>query len=827
MPSSDFPISAIDDPLRVAGKYFCAGDEVCFLKAVTFGPFPAGAFQDGGKEQLRRIREELGANTLRLYEIPTLEFLHECARVGLRVFVTLPWSQHVDFLRHGHVLAEADLLLLETIDRFRGHPALAGYFVANEIETTLVRWMGPRRAVEQLERFIDLGHANDPHALFAYANYPSTEYLLPRNQDFVAFNLYLESRDSLASYLRRLQNLAGDKPLFVSEFGVDSKAHGEEIQAEILGWHVEEVCASGSGGTTVFSWSDLWLRGGQSIEGWDFGLTRRDATPKPALETVREIWEPLSRPGDEIELPEVPTRMSVIVCTYRGVLTLVPCLNSLTELDYPDYEVILVNDGDDPRVNELAANYESIRLVSIEHQGLGAARNVGAKAARGDILVYTDDDCIAEPDWLKWLAIQFRDGVVGCAGGPNIPPPPESGRQARIAAAPGGPAHVLLDDSRAEHLPGCNLAIRRMVFDEVGGFDPVFRTAGDDVDFCWRVADAGYELRFHAAAFIWHYRRFSARTYFRQQIGYGKAEALLMPIHQERFRTFGGAEWEGRVYTPQLPMGQVVYHGRYGYEPFQLVYPSPESGFSDLLLHVLWWFACAVLAIAGVWFPPLWFAAALMALASLRIARKKAGRCVVVPVYDSLYARWALGGLVLAQGFLRSSARVFHSWRSIRWSRSLGSFGQVAVGTLFTDWWKLGGELYFWSDKGVGRDELLEKVRESMPHSTDDPTGETDVILKSGWFWNWALLTVTEYHEDEGRLTRLRLLARPQLAARLIVLPLLIAFPIAVWFGFGFKSEFLTLAIAYVAVAAASRLFMRLKLRGFRSIGRSVGLKKI
>jgi len=489
--------------------------------------------------------------------------------------------------------------------------------------------------------------------------------------------------------------------------------------------------------------------------------------------------------------------------------------------------VILVNDGSDGRVDQLAADYNSIRLLSIDHVGLSAARNIGGKAATGEIFVYTDDDCIAERDWLKWIAIQFRDPKVGCAGGPNIPPPPENAKQARIAAAPGGPAHVLLSDSRAEHLPGCNLAVRRSVFDEVGGFDEQFWTAGDDVDFCWRVTDAGYELSFHAAAFIWHYRRFSASTYFRQQIGYGKAEAMLMPIHRERFRTFGGAEWEGRVYTTQLPVGQVVYHGRYGYEPFQLIYPSAESGFSELLLHVLWWSTALVVGLGGIWFFPLVVVSGLMVLASLRIAWAKAGRCVMVPRYDSLGSRWVLSGLILAQGFLRSWVRLFHGWRAVDWPRSFGSFGQIAVWTLFTGWWKLGGELKFWSTEGVGRDELLEKIREKRPKSIDDETGKTDVILKAGWFWNSAVVTATEYHEDEGRLTRLRLLARPQLAVRAAVLPLLIAFPVAVWYGFGFHSELLTLGAAYLAVTVSAKLYMMAKLRGLRSIARSIGLKKI
>ena len=245
MPSQDLPVSSIQDTLSVAGKFFRAGENICLISAVTFGPFPVGAFPDEGICELSRVRNELGANAIRVYEVPSLTFMHACAEAGLRVFITLPWDQHIDFLSERRVLERAEELLLETVQRFQGHPALGGYFVANEIETTLVRWMGPARVVEQIERLIDLGHANAPGALFSYANYPSTEYLLPQNQDFVSFNLYLESEDALSAYLARLQNLSGDKPLFISEFGADALAHGESGQAEILRWFLQVAAASG------------------------------------------------------------------------------------------------------------------------------------------------------------------------------------------------------------------------------------------------------------------------------------------------------------------------------------------------------------------------------------------------------------------------------------------------------------------------------------------------------------------------------------------------------------------------------------------------------
>ncbi|MEM7603494.1 MAG: glycosyltransferase, partial [Verrucomicrobiota bacterium] len=548
----------------------------------------------------------------------------------------------------------------------------------------------------------------------------------------MAFNLYLEDRERLAAYLGRLQNLSSDKPLLISEFGVDSAFHGEDTQSDILKWHVEEACRAGVAGTTVFAWSDLWQRGGNTIEDYSFGLKRRDQSAKPALEQLKEKWSPLQRGSDELPLSATP-KMSVIVCTYQGSATLVECLDSLTRLDYPDFELLLVNDGSDERVSELTASYDGIREISIPHSGLSAARNTGAEEAGGDIFVYTDDDCIVEKDWLRWVAHQFEASeLIGCAGGPNIPPSPTTPRAAVIAASPGGPTHVLLSDTTAEHLPGCNLAVSREAFEKVGGFNPVFRTAGDDVDFCWRVIEAGYELGFHAAGFVWHHRRFTYRTYFRQQLGYGKAEAMLMPIHQNRFKGLGGAVWEGQVYTSRSPVGSFVYHGQFGYEPFQLIYPDGNLGMSEVCLHVIWWIFAFGCLIGGA-FSPVWFIpAALMAFGSLLVARSRAWRVRIDPLYDTLRSRWKVAGLILLQGILRSGARLLFGWKDAKWSRGLEVVTTATWRKVASGWWKLGSEREYWNADEIGRDDLLQAVQSELPDSRVDESGKTDLILSKG-----------------------------------------------------------------------------------------------
>jgi hypothetical protein len=204
-------------------------------------------------------------------------------------------------------------------------------------------------------------------------------------------------------------------------------------------------------------------------------------------------------------------------------------------------------------------------------------------------------------------------------GGPNIPPPGHGLVAECVANAPGGPIHVLLTDREAEHIPGCNMAFRRAALEAVGGCDPNFRVAGDDVDLCWRLQDRGWTLGFHPGAVVWHRRRGSIAAYWRQQRGYGRAEAMLERKWPERYNGSGHVGWRGRLYGPGglgpfCRWGARVYHGTWGSAPFQSLYAPPTSTVGSLLASPEWYLVLAVtgaLALLGLDWPPLALAALL------------------------------------------------------------------------------------------------------------------------------------------------------------------------------------------------------------------------
>ena len=547
------------------GKFFRAGKKRVWIKAVTYGPFPGGwpAMFEADFSQMVAA----GFNALRLYEMADMRLLDAAEAHGLKVFSGLKWGQNIDFFARPRMFSAARISLQNELRMTANHPALAGVYVGNEIPTDLVRWMGPERVRQALEELIALGKELAPGLLFAYANYPSTEYLEPGNADFTAFNVYLENESAFQCYLRRLHHIAGDRPLVISEFGLDTHRNGLDLQAQTLSWGLQTAADLETAGMTIYAWSDRWWNAGAEVLDWSFGLIDRAGMAKPGLAAVSRRPVPPLRVEDGL--------VSVIVCTRNGAGRIASCLAALERIMDRNFQIIVVDDGSvDATARIVADHFPRVLLVRLKAAGLSAARNAGAEAALGEILAYTDDDCEVDQEWLCRIRPLLKRGLYQAVCGPNLPPAPEMWQEAIVCAAPGAPSHVMLDDEEAEHLPGCSLVVSKAAFLAIGGFDPQFQTAGDDVDFCWRLRDAGFRLGFVAGAFVWHRRRPSLAAYLRQQRGYGAAERLLMAKHPQHFSQVGETRWQGFVYGGgpiKVAAGSIIYHGSMGGAGYQSI----------------------------------------------------------------------------------------------------------------------------------------------------------------------------------------------------------------------------------------------------------------
>lgn len=756
-------------PIRVRAKFFFEGERKFFIKGVTYGPFapdPHGEYF-GSPEKAQRDLElmvEAGVNLLRVYYVPPAWFLDLCLSRGIRVLISIPWAEHVEFLADRKIRVEIEQAIREGVSRNAGHPAVFGYLVGNEIPTTMVRWLGAKDVTEFVDHLINIGKQADPQALFSYASYPPTEYLLPQNSDFVTFNVYLHRQEDFEKYLSRLQNLADDKPLILGEFGMDTIRHSEEEQAEMIRWHVESVVRGGLAGTIIYSWTDEWFRGGQEITDWAFGVVRRDRSKKKVFETVRSLFQGEGSMTLRVRLPSYP-KVSVIVCSYNGGKTLDRCLESLKRVDYPDYEVILVDDGSKDDTQEIAARHPWIVNIRQENKGLSFARNVGAHAAKGDVLVYTDSDCMADPDWLYYLVETLLSGDYAGVGGPNISPPAENWVQACVAAAPGGPSHVLLTDVVAEHIPGCNMAFHRWAFEQVGGFDPEYRKAGDDVDFCWRLQQCGGVIAFSPAAIVWHYRRFTLQAFRKQQEGYGEAESMLRFKHLVFFGPTGTVKWKGQIYgAPRftwLINKPVIYHGIFGEGLFQSIYPTPQSDLAAYLSSIEWVVLTGFIFVISIPLPFLRIVPYLMFGGTLLVALSYMINARLEPKYDTVPARLLVAFLALAQPLVRGWARYF-TW--LKFKRTPSGVIESAE----KDFTRVKGSishLKFWSEEGRGRECLLQEIvnsleEEGWSYSADTGWKDWDLQIYGSFWWGIKLFSVTEYHGGPKCLTRVNLSAR-------------------------------------------------------------------
>jgi len=749
--------------VHARGKFLYAGDEKLYVRGVTYGTFADRGDGDGPFPHPERVAADFaamaanGVNTLRTYTPPPGWLLDLAARHGLRVLVGIAWEQHVAFLAERARRRAIVETVRQAVRGCAGHEAVLGYVVGNEIPPSIVRWHGRQRVERFIERLYRAAKAEDPQALVTYASFPSTEYLHLPFLDAVCFNVFLEQGDALARYLARLHTLTGDRPLLVGELGLDSRRNGAAAQAAALAEQVRVAFAGGCAGCCVFAWTDEWHRGGLPVEDWDFGVVDRERRPKPALAALRTAFA---------QVPFAPRERwptaSVVVCTYNGAATIDACIEALRGLDYPDPELIVVDDGSTDGAGERAAAH-GVRVIRTENRGLSAARNSGVAAASGELVAFCDDDCVPDPHWLRHLAASMLDGDVAGVGGPNVPPADAVTADA-VGHAPGGPMHVLVSATEAEHIPGCNMAFRRAALERVGGFDARFRVAGDDVDLCWRLQDAGGTLGFSPAALVWHRARGSARAYLRQQAGYGRAEALLERKWPERYNGHGHVSWSGTVYGGKVrrALGRRrwhVYHGHAAGGLFQSVY-GRRGERSAFPLAPEWHLVLLGLAAAALLGVPL--ALALLAAGLLAVAAQAAmwTFAVVLAPEQPRRRRARVRIVVFALCLLQPPARL--------WGR---------LGHGLTPWRRRGPRVLalprrrgarVWSERWHSAEQWVERLRAQLAdHTTHVARGEEfdtwDLELRVGALASGRIRVAVEEHGQGRQLVRLR--AWPRVSA--------------------------------------------------------------
>jgi GT2 family glycosyltransferase len=216
----------------------------------------------------------------------------------------------------------------------------------------------------------------------------------------------------------------------------------------------------------------------------------------------------------------------VVIPTRGRVRQLKDCLRAVASSDYPAtrLEVIVVDDDAQPTRTALTAVRNGLEVTVLEsaRRGPAAARNAGARHARGDVLVFTDDDCRVDPGWLSALASSVAEGPAEGAGGHTVNELTDN-HWSKVSQTIIDLVYAYQngDAAHARFVATNNLAVRTEAFRQVGGFDQSLRTA-EDRDFCRRWRAAGLELTYAPDAVVRHAHELDLPAFVRQHFAYGR-----------------------------------------------------------------------------------------------------------------------------------------------------------------------------------------------------------------------------------------------------------------------------------------------------------------
>ncbi len=220
--------------------------------------------------------------------------------------------------------------------------------------------------------------------------------------------------------------------------------------------------------------------------------------------------------------------ITVIVITLNEEKYIADCLDSLIRLDYPEerHEIIVVDASTDS-TPEIVRRYARVRYIAAE-RGFSRQKNAGVKAARFELVAFTDADCLVPCDWLRTIHRAFvAPRLTGM--GENAFPPPDAGYFAKCSAAIGHPgggavgfdANVARGPDGVAFVAGCNCAFRKSALLEGSGFSPAFNDGGEDVDISRRLRRMGRYLDYIPELTVYHRPRPSLKAYVRWNIGVG------------------------------------------------------------------------------------------------------------------------------------------------------------------------------------------------------------------------------------------------------------------------------------------------------------------
>lgn len=232
---------------------------------------------------------------------------------------------------------------------------------------------------------------------------------------------------------------------------------------------------------------------------------------------------------------------SIIVPVYNRPDELRELVYSLTQQTFTDFELVVVEDGSTLTALSVVDTYRdqlSIVYHVQENAGPAIARNTGMALAAGTWFLFIDSDCIAPEDWLEQIAVALEEREVDAFGGPDLAAPDFSLMQQAISFAMtsffttggirGGKRQI-----DQFHPRSFNMGIRREIFTDLGGFPVTRMHPGEDMVFTLEIIRRGYRTAFFPATGVYHKRRNTLKSFYRQVFRFGKTRFILSRVYSE------------------------------------------------------------------------------------------------------------------------------------------------------------------------------------------------------------------------------------------------------------------------------------------------------
>jgi glycosyltransferase involved in cell wall biosynthesis len=481
-------------------KFFSRSGRKFFLTATRLDGF--GTTLDlNEKLKLRRRLEDLkAAHTTALIltegqSQPALDLVAAAGMVAI-VDLSIESSDLVDRSRFAELLSR----VAHAGNVYRSHPGLMGYLIDFPLETDTSRespcLIAVKTARRRLCTLISVLKEHAPNALVAIKRRGSLAPLLAEEDFLYCSTACLEGRE-LSSWIQNLHLLAGLRPVVI-EFAPASSGQDQAV-AQAFGAGAAGVVTPSVPAPPSRDWLGIrMLRPAQTM-------------PFAALDGAG--------PPQPTSCPLV----SLVVCALGGERTMPLCLESLSGLAYPNFEVVIVADGGSARVSEAVTRFPQFRLIEQSNRGLGAARNAGLKAARGEIVAFVQPDFAVDSDWLTFMVRAMQEKQLDACCGPACVPPQTAKRATCVAAA--RPALSLT--SFGDALARGNLVFTQDVLRRAGGFERKYRTFDADMDICRKIEGTGAKLGYSPVALVWNLRPDTLRTFLSRQGSYGRVDAKL------------------------------------------------------------------------------------------------------------------------------------------------------------------------------------------------------------------------------------------------------------------------------------------------------------